>query len=79
MIRLLLRIVYIANIFIETLILVRILLSIFSANLSNLYVQWIFSVSDMFISPFDGITASTLVIDNLEVMITPVIALVKVV
>ena len=76
MIGLLLRIAYIADTFIETLIIIRLLLSLFSANQSNLYVQWIFSMSDIFISLFNGITASTLVIDNFEIMITPIIALI---
>ncbi|HCC67656.1 TPA: hypothetical protein DEP90_00345 [Patescibacteria group bacterium] len=76
MIRLLLRIAYIADTFIETLIIIRLLLSLFSANQLNLYVQWIFSMSDIFITPFSGITASTLVIDNFEIMITPIIALI---
>ena len=76
MIRLIIKIAYITDTFIEALILIRILLSIFSANLSNTYVEWIFSVSDIFISPFNGITANTLMIDNFQIAVTPLVALV---
>jgi uncharacterized protein YggT (Ycf19 family) len=75
MIRLLLKIVYIFNTAIETLILTRIVLGIFKANMNNSIVEWIFSTSDLFISPFKDITASTLVIDSIEISITPIIAL----
>lgn len=75
MIRIILKIIYILNTAVETLILTRILLSIFKANMNNYIVEWIFSMSDIFISPFEDITASTLVIDNTEISITPVIAL----
>jgi hypothetical protein len=33
-------------------------------------------MSDIFISPFEGIAPSTLVIDKIEIALTPVIALV---
>jgi hypothetical protein len=33
-------------------------------------------MSDILIKPFEGITANVLVIDNLEITITPIIALV---
>ncbi|MCD4756416.1 hypothetical protein K8R20_02265 [bacterium] len=76
MIKLILQIAYIGDTLIEAIILIRIILSIFSANLSNMYVAWIFSVSDIFISLFSGVTADTLVIDNFQIPITPVVALV---
>ena len=76
MIRLILRIAYIADTFIETLLITRILLAVFNANQSNTYVEWVFSISDIFIKPFEGITANVLVIDNFEITITPIIALV---
>ncbi|MCD4811789.1 YggT family protein [bacterium] len=76
MIKLVLQIAFIVDTLIEALIIVRVLLSIFSANLSNMYVAWVFSASDICISPFTGITADTLVIDNFQISITPVVALV---
>ncbi len=75
MVRLILKIAYILDSFIETLLLLRILLSVFKADMANTYIEWIFRVSDIFITPFEGITASTLVIDSFEIVITPIIAL----
>jgi len=75
MLRLILKIAYILDVFIEAIIIGKISLSIFSPNQSNTVIQWINSISDLFISPFTGITATTLVIDNVEISITPIIAL----
>lgn len=75
MLRLLLKIAYILDVFIEAIIIGKISLSVFAPNQSSSVIQWIDSISNMFISPFSGITATTLVIDSFEISITPIIAL----
>jgi uncharacterized protein YggT (Ycf19 family) len=76
MIRLILKIGYIIDTLIETLLTVRILLSIFASNSSHTFIEWVYTTSDIFISPFKDIFPSVLVIDNIEISVTPVIALV---
>jgi uncharacterized protein YggT (Ycf19 family) len=60
---------------IETVIILRILISIFAANSTHTFIEWINTISSTAISPFEGIVPSVLVIDNFEIAITPVIAL----
>jgi uncharacterized protein YggT (Ycf19 family) len=76
MLKLIFRLAYTADIFVETLIIIRILLSIFLAQSTHVAIEWINNISDIFISPFQGITPSILVIDNIEIALTPIIALV---
>jgi len=75
MLRILLKLAYTVDTLIETLIIIRILFSIFASNSTHTSVQWVNTTSDIFISPFEGIAPSTLVIDRLEIAITPIIAL----
>ena len=75
MLRLILRILYAIDIMIETIIIFEILVLIFASNSTHMFIEWINTISDSVISPFVGITPSTLVIDNLEIAITPVVAL----
>ena len=76
MLKFIVRIVYTAVMLIEALILGRIVTDIVKANADNTIVSWIKNISDIFIKPFEGITSSTLKIDNFEIYITPIIALV---
>ncbi len=76
MIRLILKLVYTANTLVEALIVLRILLSIFATNNSHTLVQWVDTFSKIFITPFEGIAPSTLVIDKIEIALTPIIALI---
>jgi uncharacterized protein YggT (Ycf19 family) len=75
MLRLILKFVYTANTLVEALIMVRILLSVFAKNSTHTAVEWVNSMSEIFISPFIGIGPSVLVIDKFEISVTPVIAL----
>ncbi len=75
MLSLILKLVYTANTLVEALIIIRILLSGFARNSTHTFVEWVNSMSEIFISPFQGIGPSVLVIDNFEISITPVIAL----
>jgi uncharacterized protein YggT (Ycf19 family) len=76
MLRLLLKLAYTADTLIEALIIIRILLSVFSSNSTHQFVEWVNHITNIFISPFKGIAPSTLVIDRLEIAITPIVALV---
>ena len=76
MLEFIIRIAYTAVMLIEALILGRIVTDIVKANADNTIVSWIKNISDIFIKPFEGITSSTLKIDNFEIYITPIIALV---
>jgi uncharacterized protein YggT (Ycf19 family) len=76
MLRILFKLAYVADTLIEALIIIRILLSVFASNSTHSFVEWVNSISNIFISPFQGIAPSTLVIDRFEIAITPIIALV---
>ncbi len=76
MLKFIIRIAYTAVMLIEALILGRIVTDVVKANADNTIVSWIKNISDIFIKPFEGITSSTLKIDNFEIYITPIIALV---
>ena len=75
MIKLLVRLLYTASMCIEALVIARIILSVINANIQNTLVSWITNTSDIFINPFNGITANTLQIDKFTLALTPVIAL----
>jgi uncharacterized protein YggT (Ycf19 family) len=76
MLRLIFKIAAILTSLIQALIIFRIVLGVFSANMENTYVQWVFTMTDLFISPFEGITASSLMIDRFEIILTPFVALI---
>jgi len=76
MFKLLIRILHTAAMLIETLIMVRIVLSIINANIQNTIVGWIMNTSDIFVKPFEGITTNTIQIDRFTLSLTPLVALV---
>jgi hypothetical protein len=76
MLKLLFRLVYTLVIFVEALILTRIVLILMGADTANTFASWVFSISDIFISPFNGLVASELVIDKYTLPLTPLVALV---
>lgn len=61
--------------FVEALVITRIILLLINANTSNSFANWVLSMSDMFVQPFDGIVASNLQINSLVIPLTPVVAL----
>ena len=75
MLKLILRLIYTIDILIETTIIFKILISIFAVNSTHVFVEWVNTISDSLIAPFEGIAPSVLVIDNTEIAITPIIAL----
>lgn len=76
MLKLIFRLAYTAILFIEALVITRIVLILINANTDNLFAGWVKNTSEMFISPFAGITANNLQIDNFVLPLTPIIALV---
>ncbi len=75
MLKLIIRLAYIATMFVEALVITRIILLLINANTSNTFANWVLSMSDMFVQPFDGIVASNLQINSLVIPLTPVVAL----
>jgi phage shock protein PspC (stress-responsive transcriptional regulator) len=75
MIKLILRLIYILITFIEGLIITRIILLIINANTENAFVNWILNISSIFISPFDGVVTSRVAINNFELPINALVAL----
>ncbi len=76
MLKLLFKLAYTAVMFIESLIMIRIVLELIKANTSNTFASWVYSLSDLFISPFNGLISSTLQIDKFSISLTPLVALV---
>lgn len=76
MLRFLLRIAYGAVLFIEALIITRLVLIFLNSNTENLFSGWVKHTSEIFISPFYGISANNLQIDNFVIPLTPLVALV---
>lgn len=76
MLSLLFKILYALDLLIEASIVMRVILLILGANQSNTFVSWIYDISTIFITPFEGIIAQSIKIDNFTMELTPLIALV---
>ena len=75
MLKLIIRLAYFIVIFVEGLIITRIVLIIINANLENNFANWAFNTSTMFVKPFEGIITSSLQINNFSLELTPFVAL----
>ena len=75
MIKVILRFIYILITFVEGLIITRIILLLINANAENTFVNWIYNVSSFFISPFEGVVTSQVEINNFELPVNALIAL----
>ena len=75
MLKLILRLTYILITFVEGLIVTRIILIIINANSDNTFVNWVLNISSVFISPFEGVVTSNLSINNFQVPVNALIAL----
>jgi uncharacterized protein YggT (Ycf19 family) len=75
MLKLITILLYIAVMFVEALVITRIILLLINANTSNPFANWVMSMSDMFVQPFDGIVASSLQINTITIPLTPIVAL----
>jgi hypothetical protein len=75
MLKLIIRLAYFGVIFIEGLIITRIVLLVINANLENSIANWVFNTSGMFVKPFEGIVTSSLQINSFTLELTPLVAL----
>jgi len=74
--RILFKLLYILISFGQTLIIFRIVMSLIKANLNNTFVAWVYSISDILITPFQGMMAKEIYLDNYKIELTPIIALI---
>jgi len=51
-------------------------MSLIGANQANSFVSWVYSMSDVLISPFRGIVADEVYIDKLRIELTPIVSLI---
>jgi len=75
MLKLIIRLAYFGVIFIEGLIITRIVLLAINANLENNIANWVVSISGIFVNPFEGIVTNSLQINNFALELTPFVAL----
>lgn len=76
MLSLIFKILYAADLLIEASIVMRMILTLVKANATNTYVKWIYDISTMFVTPFEGIIAKSIKINNFTFDLTPLMALV---
>lgn len=76
MLKPIIRLAYIVTVFIESLIIARIGLTIINANTENNLAGWIMSTSSVFVDPFNGIITSSIKINDFSLSLTPLVALV---
>lgn len=50
-------------------------MSIIGANQTDTFVYWVYSISDILITPFQGITAKEVYLDKLKIELTPIVSL----
>lgn len=74
--RILFKLMYILVSFGQTILIFRIILSLIKANLNNNFVAWVYSISDILMTPFQGIMAEEIYLDNFRIELTPIIALI---
>ncbi len=74
--RILFKLLYIVISFGQTVLIFRIVMSLIKANLNNTFVAWVYSISDLLISPFQGIMAKEIYLDKFRIELTPIIALI---
>lgn len=60
----------------ETLILFRVIMSVIGANQAHTFVSWVYSISDILITPFQGIVAEEIYLNKFRIELTPIVALV---
>lgn len=75
MIRLLLKLLYTAIIFVEALIGIRFILLLINANKGNSLVNWVYEYSTPFVKPFYGITSSSWELFGVELDLNSLVAL----
>lgn len=51
-------------------------MSLIKANANNTFVSWVYSISDILITPFQGMMAKEIYLDKFRIELTPIIALI---
>ncbi len=51
-------------------------MSIIGADQTHTFVSWVYSISDILITPFKGITVEQIYLDKIKIEVTPIIALI---
>lgn len=75
MLKLIIRLAYFLVIFIEALVLTRVVLLLINANTQNTFASWVMSTSAIFVNPFEGIVSTSLQINDFSLPLTPLVAL----
>lgn len=75
MLKLIIRLAYIATMFVEALVMTRIILLALNASLENQFASWVMNTSSMFVEPFEGIVSNSIGIASFTLPLTPVVAL----
>jgi hypothetical protein len=75
MLKLIIRLAYFVVIFIEALVLTRLVLLIINASNQNAFASWVLGTSSIFVDPFEGIITTSLEINNFTLPLTPFVAL----
>ncbi len=75
MLKVIIRLAYFTVIFVEALVLTRIVLLLINASTQNPFASWVLGSSTMFVQPFEGIVATSLQINNFSLPLTPLVAL----
>ena len=70
------KLLYILVSFIETIIIFRIVMSLIGADQTHTFVTWVYSISDILITPFEGITVKEIYLNKFKIEITPIISLI---
>ncbi len=73
---LLFKLFYILVTFGETIVIFRIFLSTISTNQTHTFVSWVYSISDIIVTPFEGIVAKEIYLDKFRIELTPIVALI---
>ena len=76
MLKLIVRLAYFVVIFVEALVLTRVVLLLINANTDNAFANWVMSTSAIFVDPFEGIVSTSLQINDFSLPLTPLVALV---
>ncbi|MGI6423646.1 MAG: YggT family protein [Candidatus Dojkabacteria bacterium] len=75
MISLIFKILRALTIFLQTSIILRILLKVIDANVENKLVSWIYNFTDAVMTPFSGIVEQEILIDRFRLELTPIVTL----
>lgn len=77
MIKFIIKIGYTAVMLIEGLVIIKIILLLINANMTNGIASWINSMAEVFVSPFNGLVTNVLQINGVQIsLLYPTVALI---